>query len=510
MIARRPIQFMLAALLWLLPGKNTFSQNAFVEYQIDQYIEKGMKDWKVPALAVVIVKDGEVVKMQGYGYRSTTGKDPVDENTHFFIASNTKLFTGLALANLETQGKIKLDDPIRKYHPEYQLWNERDAEMVTIRDMLSHRIGLKGLQGDLTFWNTNLSSRQVMERMRLLKPSGIFRQDYGYCNSCFMTAGEVIPAVLGLSWAQYVQDSILNALGMSNSFAASNDIARLSQNLAVPYTTSYTGVLNTVPYDQWDNMGAAASIVSNVKDLAKWLQFQLDSGKVNGRQIMPFSALDKTRQINTITSSRKHAFLPMHIRGYGLGLYNADYAGRQIFWHTGGAAGMLSNVSFVPEEELGIAILSTNDNQSFFEALRYQILDSYLDVPYQDRSKYLLENFTKNEEKTLKEIEGWKSEANAFTRKIDLNPYTGTYSHPLYGKINIRQKQRELEISFPLNPGMTASLKPMADNKWLIEYSNIEYGIFSTNFKSENGKPVGFNLPVNPFVEGETYYFSKD
>ncbi len=510
MIAKKWFQLSFPILLILLFAFNSHTQNAFVEYQIDQYIKQGMEAWKVPALAVAIVKDGKVVKMQGYGSKSITANTPVDENTHFFIASNTKLFTGLALANLEAQGKLKLNDPIRKYYPDYKLWNERDAQMVTIRDMLSHRIGLKSLQGDLTFWNTKLNSKEIMERMRLLEPSGVFRQDYGYCNSCFMTAGEVIPAVTGRTWAQYVQDSIINVIGMSGSFAASNNIESFSKNLAIPYTTSYTGTLRRVPYDQWDNMGAAASIVSNIKDLAKWLQFQLDSGKVNGKQIIPFSALDKTRQINIVTSSRKHSFLPMHIRGYGLGLYNGDYAGKQIFWHTGGAAGMVSNVCFVPEENLGIAILSTNDNQSFFEALRYQILDSYLDVPYQDRSKFLLENFIKNEEKTLQEIEAWKSTARAFTEKIDLNPYTGNYTNPVYGKINIAQKANALEISFPLNPGMTASLLPIDNEKWLIEYSNIEYGIFSTNFKYENGKLAGFILPVNPFVEGESYFFEKE
>ncbi|MCU0389364.1 MAG: beta-lactamase family protein, partial [Chitinophagaceae bacterium] len=383
----------------------------FIKTDLEKYIMTGMKDWQVPALSLVIVKDGQVVLRNGYGVRDLEKKEPVDENTLFFIASNSKLFTGTALAHLQYHKKLNLNDKITKYFPDYRLYDDLTTQQVSIRDMLTHRIGTKTFQGDFTFWNTTLSSKEIMQRMRLLKPTGIFRQDYGYCNSCFLTAGEVIPKVTGSSWFQYVTDSIMKPLGMNNSYASTNGIRSKVNNMAVPYTTSFTGMLNRVPDDNWDNLGPAASIVSNVKDLTNWLLMQLDSGRFESKQILPWQVLQATRDVQIITNSRKSSVYPMHFRGYGLGLNIADYNGRQVYWHTGGAAGMVSNVCFVPEEKLGIAILTTNDNQSFFEALRYQILDAFLDVQFVNRSEVMLKQFKSGEKETLDSIAAWKNRA---------------------------------------------------------------------------------------------------
>jgi CubicO group peptidase (beta-lactamase class C family) len=128
--------------------------------------------------------------------------------------------------------------------------------------------------------------------MRLLKPSQEFRQDYGYCNSCFLTAGEIIPRVTRQPWEVFVYDSILMPLEMSNTHMLSTGINE-SKNVATPYTTSFVGTLTQVPYDQWDNLAPAASIISNVNDLSHWLLFQLDSGRYNNKQILPFAVLQR-------------------------------------------------------------------------------------------------------------------------------------------------------------------------------------------------------------------------
>ena len=185
---------------------------SFITDSLDKYIQEGMKNWDIPGLAIVVVKDGKVVVLKGYGVSDITTNQPVDANTLFMIASNSKLFTGTAIAQLEAQKKLSLNDKITKYFPEYRLYDSLSSELVTIRDMLSHRIGTKTFQGDFTFWNSALTRAEIMHKMRLLKPIGNFRQDYGYCNSCFMTAGEVIPKVTGRSWEQYVQDSLLTPL----------------------------------------------------------------------------------------------------------------------------------------------------------------------------------------------------------------------------------------------------------------------------------------------------------
>ncbi len=496
---------------------NTATTPTFINDSLFSYILRGLSQWQVPGLAIVIIKDGQIVLRRGFGVKDITTNELVDEQTAFFIASNSKLFTGTALAQLEYEKKLSLDDKITKYYPEYQLYEKTSTELVTIKDMLSHRIGTKTFQGDFTFWNSDLSRDEIMRRMRYLQPTNPFRQDYGYCNSCFLTAGQIIPKVTNRQWEEYITENILAPLGMNNSYALSNGIEERVKNIAVPYSTSFTNQLKVVPYDKWDNLAPAASIVSNVKDLTNWLNFQLDSGKYNGKQVMPWPVLQKTRDVNIITGSRKSSLLPVHFRGYGLGLFSADYNGRQIYWHTGGAAGMVSNVCFVPEEKLGIAILTNNDNQNFFECLRYQVLDAYLGMPYIDRSKQQLGDFNKEMKTQVQEVADWNKQATDFKAKngattlVGKESFIGTYNNELYGSLTItKNNEYEYAIKFNAHQNLEATLKPLNKTDWLLIYKNIEYGIFVTKFAfDEAGKTKSIKIKANDFVEYDSYIFSK-
>ncbi len=496
-------------ILTLLISLGLFAQTpSFIKDSLDNYINKGLKDWDLPGLSIVIVKDGKVVLMKGYGVKNISTRQPVDENTLFMIASNTKLFTGTALAHLETRGKISLNDKVTKYFPDYRLYDSITTAQVTLRDLLTHRIGTKTFQGDFTFWNTKLNRKEIINKMRLLKPTGIFRQDYGYCNSCFLTAGEVIPVVTGKSWEDFIQDSIITPLQMKQTMVLSTGVEKQS-NVATPYTTSYTNTLQPVVYDNWNNLAPAASIISNVSDLSHWLMMQLDSGRYNNERILPWATLQKTRDVNIITGSRKSSAFPMHFRGYGLGLFAADYNGRQLYWHTGGAGGMVSNVCFVPEEKLGIAILTNNDNQSFFEALRYQVLDAYLNVPWVDRSQQQLGGFKKEMQNQVDEIKGWKARLKDAKPPLPLTAYAGNYSNELNGNITIKPEGKGLMISFETKPDLNARLDYLDNGEWLMQYNNIEYGIFLIKFEIRDNKVYSVTTRQNEFVEYDPYTYIK-
>jgi hypothetical protein len=264
-----------------------------------------------------------------------------------------------------------------------------------------------------------------------------------------------------------------------------------------------------VPYDQWDNLGPAASIVSNVNDLSHWLIFQLDSGKYKGKEILPFAVLQRTRDLITVTNSRKSTVYPVNIRGYGLGVFSSDYNGRQIFYHTGGAGGMVSNVCFVPEEKLGIAILTNNDNQNFFEALRYQILDAYLGVPFVNRSQQSLSNFRKGENAQLKKISDWKTRIKGSNPTLPLPEYAGQYTNQLYGRINITQEGNKLRVKFLTHPNLIGTLEYMDNDEWLLSFNNIEYGVFAVRFDIEQGRVKSVPIKVNDFIEYDPYIFVK-
>ncbi|MXV50175.1 serine hydrolase [Pedobacter sp. HMF7647] len=485
------------------------AQPAFVKDSLDAYINEGLKQWNIPGLAIAIIKDGKTVVMKGYGYRDVKTKQPVDENTLFMIASNSKLFTGTALAKLEFDKKLSLDDKITKYFPGYSVYDSATTNLLTIKDMLGHHLGTKTFQGDFTFWNASLSRQQIMEKMKLLKPAGSFRQSYGYCNSCFLTAGEVIPVVSGISWEEYIQQNILSPLNMTNTYPLSAGISQRT-NVSKPYTTAFSGTLTELPYDQVDNLAPAGSIVSSVKDVAKWLSMQLDSGKFEGRQVLPWSVIQRTRDANTLISTRKNRLYPSHFTTYGLGVFETDYSGRQIFWHTGGADGFVTNTCFVPEEKLAITILTNNDNQNFFEALRYQVLDAYLNRPFIDRSQEQLKFFTAENDEVLNTVKSLKARVKANKPELPLNAYIGNYSNTLYGAISVEAKGKNLVVQFKGHRDLTASLQYMDNGEWLLSYSNPAFGIFPLKFKIQNDKVVSTDIKVNDFLEYDPYTFVKN
>ncbi len=346
--------------------------------------------------------------------------------------------------------------------------------------------------------------------MKLLKPSEIFRQSYGYCNSCFLTAGEIIPVVSGKPWEVYVYDSIIMPLGMTNTHTLAQGITQ-RPNVSKPYTTSFTGKLTKLPYDNVDNLGPAGSIVSNVKDLSHWLLMQLDSGRYEGKRILPWEVLKKTREMSTIIRSSRSTVFPTHFQGYGLGVFMGDYNGRQIYFHTGGADGFVTNTCFVPEENLGITILTNNDNQSFFEALRYQILDAYLGVPYINRSRALMPGFIENRNKEVKTTEALQARVKGKKPELLLDAYAGSYENELYGSILI-EKDKEgkgLVINFKGHNNLLGKVQYMDNEEWLLRYNNLAFGIFPIKFKTSNKKILSTELRVNEFIDYDPYNFIK-
>lgn len=481
---------------------------AFITDSLDLYVQRGLTDWQIPGLAIAVVKDGKVVVSKGFGTRETGKNEPVDENTLFLIASNTKLFTGTALAKLEEEKKLSLNDKVTKYFPDYQLYDPNTTALVTLRDLLCHRLGTKTFQGDFTFWDTNLPRAEVIRRMRLLQPPGQFRQDYGYCNSAFVTAGEVVPKITGQSWEQYVETNLVRPLGMTNTYMLTAG-AENRPNIARPHTNSF-GPLKRIPYDLVDNLAPAGSMVSCVKDLSRWLMMQLDSGRLNGQRIVPWSVVRNTRDLNIVTRSRKSTVFPTHVQGYGLGVFMTDYNGRQVYWHTGGAFGFVTNTCFVPEEKLAITILTNNDNQNFFEALRYQLLDAYLGVPYTNRSQFFLAQARAGAAQEQQDLKGLAERVSKNSKPmLPLSAYAGTYRNELYGTVTLTVSGAVLDMTFEHHPNLTARLDYMDNDTFRLTYSNQAFGVFPAKFTLEGGAVKSVEVKASDFVEYDPYVFRK-
>lgn len=496
----------LTLIIGLLVVKFFYAQPTFIKDSLDNYIKEGMHDWNIPGLAITIVHDGNVIVKKGYGVKNIETKEPVDENTLFIIASNSKLFTGTALAQLEYNKKLSLDDKIKKYFPDFKLYDANTTNLVTIKDMLGHHLGTKTFQGDFTFWNSALSRKEVMYKMRYLKPTAGFRTNYGYCNSCFLTAGEVIQKVTQKSWEDYVMDSLVTPLNMSRTKTLTSQMDKLD-NIAYPYTNSFSGILTQIPFDKIDNMAPATSMVSCVNDLSHWLLMQLDSGRYGNKQVLPWQVVSKTRDMITPISSKKKN--STHFTGYGLGVFMSDYQCKQIYNHTGGADGFVTNTCFIPEINLGISILTNNDNQNFFELLRLQILDAYLDAAYVNRSKQKLSAHLKDLEEQQNEIAKWKEKVSSNKQVVEFNKYVGLYKNQLYGTINISQNNNKLQINFNSHHNLSAQLEYMGNDEWLITYNPTMYGIFKTKFLLEKSDVKGIDIKVSDFIEYDAYHFKK-
>ena len=495
---------------------SAFAQSpSFLTDSLDAYIQTGMKAWNIPGLALAIVKDGKIVVAKGYGVRGMGSSKPVDKTTLFQIASQSKLFTAIDLALLEEQKKLSLDDHVLKYLPSFALQNEAATRIVSIRDLLTHRLGLKNYQGDFVYWDTDLTRQDVIKAMRHLKAPYVFRQDFGYSNAGYVVASEIIPKVTGKSWETFTEQTLLKPLSMNRTYMLSAGMETLD-NVAQPTTTccNADGQLTTLPFDNLDNLGPATGMVSDVEDMAKWLQFQLDSGRVNGKELLPWSVLEKTRSANTIVSSDRMTTFPLGFQFYCLGMGLIDYAGKSVFTHAGGSNGYRNNLTLVPEQRLGIIILTNQDNHSFHEALRFQLLDAYLNVPYINRSQYYLSRAQKRDKKSQEDIQALARRVGQKKQPpLPLSSFVGTYRNELYGTLTIATPKDAtpsyLDVRFEHHPDLGGKLAYMDGSDFRLSLTNPRFGIFPVTFSLQAGRVDGLTLKDTDFVDHESYRFSK-
>jgi CubicO group peptidase (beta-lactamase class C family) len=358
---------------------------SFIKDSLENYVNGALAEWKIPGVAVSIVKDGKVVYMKGFGVKDIETKEPVDENTIFMIGSNTKAFTATALAILHAEKKLSLDDKVQKWFPGFTLYDPWVAKEANIRDLLCHRLGFETFQGDFMYFDSDLTEQEVFEKLAKLKPMYGFRSRWGYTNAAFGVAGEVLRRASDHSWAEFITERIFQPLDMKSTIALTKDITS-APNRSSAHTV-HQNTLKKIPYGRLDNMSPAGSISSSVRDLNNWLLVQLDSGKLNGKQVLPAKAIVETWQPHSILGDQPPIFNTGHFSLYGLGWFLQEYNGKKMVSHTGGINGFVTSVTMFPEENLGFVVLTNTDANGFYEALKWEIADAFLGLPYRNYSK---------------------------------------------------------------------------------------------------------------------------
>ncbi|NCD69606.1 serine hydrolase [Mucilaginibacter agri] len=501
-------------LILLIASHATQAQNVnrsrFIPDSIDNYINRALTNWRIPGAAVCIVKDNRIVLLKGYGIKELGVPTKVDQNTLFMIGSNTKAFTATALAMLQDQHKLSLDDKVTKYIPDFKLENKLATQEVTIRDLLCHRLGIGTFQGDFTYWTSNLTRGEVMAKLGSVKAPYQFRTKWGYTNAAFVTAGEIIPRITGKTWEQYIKENIFAPLGMTNSLLLSADFPK-SINKASAHTL-VDGRLVAIPFPQLDNLAPAGAISSSAQDMSKWVFSLLDQGKVGARQVIPTAAIEATRQAQDIVSSGKRITGESYYELYGLGWFLQDYDGKRLVMHDGGVNGYVSSVTLVPSEHLGIIILTNSDQNSLYEALRWEILDAYFNRPFQDYSEKYLAGFKLRYNNELQANQKLRdSVALNLKPALSLNSYTGKYTNELYGNLTVSKgENNDLEVRFEHHQRMYAKLQPLGGNRFFAIFSDPEFGRAVFPFNVQNGKVTGLHVKVADFIEYTPYEFKKD
>ena len=430
---------------------------------LDRYIDSVMRAFSVPGMALAIVKDGRVVLTRGYGVKRLGQPGAVGPRTNFGIASNTKLFTATALGILVEEGKLEWDAPVVRYLPSFAMYDPWVTREITVRDLLVHRSGLGLGAGDLLWWPASTYDRkEIVRRLRFIKPATSFRSAYAYDNVLYSVAGELIETVSGQSWEDFVQSRILAKVGMTSSNVRHSQ-GGAGADAASPHA-EIDGVLRPIAAFTSDNVNPAGGINSNAEDMAKWMMVQLDSGRlaVGTRLFEPRTTRQLWRMVTPVDpweAPPELSWLREHFNGYALGLWVTDYRGRRVLRHGGSLPGYTSWVTMVPELRLGIAVLGNDDAGTELPAVTWRVRDFYLGAPAHDYLA-ILEKSTSEQRASVATQNTSAAAARDSTSgpSLPLARYAGRYTDPWYGDVGIALEQGRLVIRFSHTPSLTGDL----------------------------------------------------
>ncbi|MEO8478871.1 MAG: serine hydrolase [Gemmatimonadota bacterium] len=495
------------ALLVALLATPLAAQQPDIPPDLDAFVQGVMADNGVPGLALTIVKDGKVLVAKGYGVRELGKPTPVDDATIFGIASNSKFFTATALAMLVEEGKLAWDAPVINYLPGFRLSDAWVTSQITIRDLLVHRSGLGLGAGDLLWWpGTDYSRQEIVRRLRFIPLATSFRSAYAYDNVLYTVAGEVIQAVSGRTWEQFIAERILQPLGMADSRVGHSGAAG-GGNVATPHDR-IDGVVQPIAPFATDNVNPAGGINASARDMAKWMIMQLDSGRVAGRA--PLFGLRSSRELTAIvtplgTSTNTGEFAPLSTRfnGYALGMNVRDYRGAKLFTHTGGLPGYISRVAMMPELNLGVSVL-TNHESSAMDPIVWQILDHYVGGSTDWRSAYRTAN-ARNDSMTAAAATRTSAARDSTARpSLPLTRYAGHYADAWYGGVDIAVESGKLVIRFSHTLRLVGDLIPWQYETFTVRWRDrgLHADAFLTFTLDPRGRVAEARMaPASPSVD---------
>ena len=438
---------------------------------LEEVINTSMARFDVPGMAVAVVQDDKVVFAKGFGTSNLNTNAKVNKDTLFGIASNTKAFTSAALTKLVDEGKLSWDDRVIDHLPEFRLYDSYVTREMRVRDLLSHRSGLGLGQGDLMIWpSTDKSIEDILAGLQYLKPASSFRSQYAYNNLMFVTAGEVVARVSGMSWNDYIEKNILQPLHMDNSRAGFSRIPKSNKNWAIGHIPM-DGKLNPFFVNYLEDFRGAGAIASSVNDMSQWLLTQLAGGKMpSGEQLFSEKQQAQMWHPHITSMASKSAYEAYHqqFRGYGLGWSIEDYHGFKKLGHGGGILGMVSQVTLLPEKKLGIVILSNQQAFSALSAVTHEVLEDALELEDKDWVEELAKKHFASKQKAYANAKP-DTPADYQPQLPNIN-YTGTLHDDWYGDVIIEQLDGKLRIDFTHTKRLKGTLEHYTGNTFIVKW----------------------------------------
>jgi CubicO group peptidase (beta-lactamase class C family) len=473
----------------------------------DAYMEQTLKDWNTPGIGVGIVVNDKLVFAKGYGYRDYEKKLPFTPATLCQIASNSKLFTAVAAGMLVEEGKLTWDKPVRESVPTIQFYNDQLNNNVTLRDMLSHRTGVT--RHDSIWFRSPFTRKELFDKLKFLEPQEPMRETFLYNNLMYAAAGNIIELKSGKSWEQFVRERILAPLDMKTTTYSISEMTQHPDH-GVPYKEKRDSFeLYKIPYyEDTEGIAPAGALISNIDEISHWLIALMNDGKYNGKQVLPANVLKATLQPaiglpNTLGESQ--GFWELLNPAYGMGRETAAYRGHLMTFHGGDLPGFHSQVSFMPNDKIGVIVLVISDHSApLYNIVSYNVYERLLGMDQTPWSQRRLQ------QRLAGKKAGTEARAKAGADRVPnakpshaLADYAGEYENPAYGILKIGLKSDALQFGFH------AFDFPMSHFHYdrFDTPDDEQYGRFSVNFRTN---PQGdIDSAVISLDEGEVVFTRK-
>jgi len=437
--------------------------------ELDQFIQQARKEWNVPGLSIVIVKDGNVLFQKGYGVANVETGEKVNAETLFQLASVTKTFTAAALGVQVDRKRISWDEPILGYLPEFALKNAYPTCYTTTRDLLAHRTGLPAFEGDL-LGKLGFSDEEILQKVSLIEPASTFREQAHYSNLGYFIAGELLGQLSGLPWKEAVERTLLQPLAMKRTGFAEK---LADKNVAFPHIL-VNGKAKTVPWDRTGGFPAAGAVTSTASDMGIWMTMLLNRGKHNDQEILKEETVwEMFKSSMAATPSFSEAAPIGRFSGFdfGMGWDNYHYQGRMIVEKGGGLDGIRTLTTLVPQDSLGITILSNLNLTLLPEAVRARFLELFIAKSEEDLQSLI----KKQSEKVLEIIQRPKRPENPLPLCQPIENYTGDFESPLYGTFRIRKEKDTLVVL--AGPGRyRGTLTHFSGGTFILDWPVVNFG----------------------------------